>query len=195
MSPKGIFWYAYVPHFVLNVVLSWSSGWTKTWLYPENPSRKDINSEPATDWRICSIVGNGKLSFKLALLRFLKSIQIWMSPFFFLTGTILETQFECRTGKIILAFKSLLSSDFIWVSKFGCIFLNLCWIGFWSGSIGMVCWIIDVSYVFKSSYLQAKTCLFFLNSLINASFSSWESPTPKLMFWGASQCLNLLIQT
>ena len=41
-----------------------------------------------------------------------------MSPFFFLTGTILETHLECRTGKTILAFNNLLSSCHPTICKF-----------------------------------------------------------------------------
>ena len=151
IRPNGIFRYAYVPHLVLNVVFNWSSGCTNTWLYLENPSKKDINSEPATAYSICSIGGKGKLSFWRALLRFRKSMQILISPFFFLTGTILETHLECLTGKIILAFNNLLSSFFIWFSKLGWIFLSFCWKGFSLSIMGIVCWMMEVSYVLSSS--------------------------------------------
>jgi len=78
-----------------------------------NHLKKGHNSDLATACNICSIGGRGKLFFWQDLLRFQKSIQIQMSPFFFLTGTILETHLECRTGKIILAFNNLLSSNLI----------------------------------------------------------------------------------
>ena len=42
------------------------------------------------------------------------------------------------------------------------------------------------SKVLRSSYVQAKTSLNYLNNLINAAFSCSEHPTPRLIHCGLS---------
>ena len=59
ISPKGIFKYMKVPQGVVNVVLSWSLGWTRIWLYVENPSSNEILDDPTTLYRMWSTLGRG----------------------------------------------------------------------------------------------------------------------------------------
>jgi len=81
-KPKGIQEYAYVSHGAMKDVLGMSSSTTRTWSYPENPSDIDIQSYPVTCWRRNYMLGRGKLSFTLDLLRSLKSTHIWISQYF-----------------------------------------------------------------------------------------------------------------
>ena len=48
-----------------------------------------------------SMFGSGNSSFGHALLRFRKSTQHLICPFFFLTGTMFDSHFECSMGCII----------------------------------------------------------------------------------------------
>ena len=45
-----------------------------------------------------SMFGSGNASLGYALLRFRKSIQLRIYPFFFLTGTMFESHFGCVIG-------------------------------------------------------------------------------------------------
>jgi len=89
-KPKGILAYVCVSQGVINDVFALSSSATKTWLYPEKPSNIDMQVDPVTCWRRNYILGKGKLSFMIALLRYLKSTHIRISLVFFLTITWFE---------------------------------------------------------------------------------------------------------
>src|SRR5438270_17727 len=58
-----------------------------------------------------SVMGNGNSSFGHASLRFRKSMQIRIDPFFLVTGTMLETQSGCCSSRINPESISSLSSS------------------------------------------------------------------------------------
>lgn len=156
-NPKGILAYIKVTQGVVKVVFSWSSRWSKIWLYPEYPSNNESLEEPTTLCRIWPIFGSGWLSFSDTLFRLRKYIYKKISPVFFLTGTKIDVQFEKRRGIIIPLVYNLLNYFWIKSIKFRFILLSLWRKGFRSNFKGMVCWIILLSYTLRSEYSNAKT--------------------------------------
>lgn len=73
-----------------NANSSLSFGAMKIWLYPDDSSMKDSASWPMVASFMILVKGNGNSSLEHTSLRYLKSIQIWICPFFFLRGTILD---------------------------------------------------------------------------------------------------------
>src|SRR3954464_15090308 len=61
---------------------------------------KDILSQPGVLSTMISVTGSGNSSFGHASLRFRKSMQMRIDPFFLVTGTIFETQSGCCSSRI-----------------------------------------------------------------------------------------------
>ena len=78
-------------HSVCGLSFSASFGAILIWLYPLNPSMNENMALLATESISKSMFGNENLSFGQALLRFLKSTQHLIKPFFFFTGTVLDS--------------------------------------------------------------------------------------------------------
>jgi len=72
-----------------------------------------------------------------------------------------------------------LKSFWIRGSTIGWNFLNLCCNVFNPSLMGMSCWIIRVSYVFKSSYVHANKPLYFLNKQMIFYHSDGEQHVPR----------------
>ena len=90
-----------------------SSGYILIWLYPENPSMKDIRSNPHVLWIMTSVIGRGNSSLGQASFRYRKSMQIRIFPFFLATGTILPTQLGCCSSLMKPESIIFLTSDWI----------------------------------------------------------------------------------
>jgi len=156
-------------------------------LYPDKPSNKDILSELDTCWKIYSIGWTWLFSLPEARFKLRKSTQSWISPFFFLTRTKLDTHWVCRNEKMILEVNNLFSSFFTVGSNLEFIFLSFCGNGWVWGFMGITCCIMFVSKVFKSLYVQANTSLNYLNNFMRADLSCSKHPFPRLIFWGLSR--------
>ena len=76
---------------VLKAVLFASFCAILIWLYSLNPSMNENMALLAAESISKSMFGNGNLYFGLALLRFLKSTQHFIWPFFFFIGTMLDS--------------------------------------------------------------------------------------------------------
>ena len=80
---------------VLKAVFSASFGAILIWLYPLKPSMNENMELLATESISKSMFGNGNSSFGQSLLRFLKSTQHLIWPFFFFTRTMLDGKRGC----------------------------------------------------------------------------------------------------
>lgn len=130
--------YVIVPHFVVNVVLNWSSSFTNIWFYLEYPCNKEKCSTPDTYCRICSIKGSECLYFRKALFKSLKSTQNLNYPFIFLIGTKFVNHQVCLIGKIVSLSMILKTSFCINGSNLGMIGLCFFLTGLAIGSNSMV---------------------------------------------------------
>ena len=93
---------------VLKAVFSVSFGAIMIWLYSLNPSTNENMALPAAESISKSMFGSGNSSFRQALLRFLKSTEHLIYPFFFFTGTMLDNQRGCWIGLM-----NLMASNFL----------------------------------------------------------------------------------
>lgn len=94
-----------------------------------------------------------------------------ISPTFFLTGIEFDSHFENLKGTMILASKSFLSSFTIKGNKTRFTLFILCFKGFWSSLMDIVCCIMLVSYAFRSSYPQANTLEYYFSESMHFCFS------------------------
>jgi len=118
-----------MPLGVRNVVNSSSSRAIFIWLYPEKPSMKENISYPMVASMRISEIGIGKSSFGHALFKSLKSTHIRICPFFFCTGTMLETHLGYFTSLMKFAAMSLSTSASICGRSSGRYLLCPCLIG------------------------------------------------------------------
>jgi len=144
---------------------------TTTSLYPKNTSSKENIYAPYTICKICSIEGVGQLSLPEARFKFRKSTHKWISLDFLRTRTRMETHVEWWTLYMILASNSFVISLYMRGSSDGITFLNFCWNGLAPSLIGITCWIIRVSYSFRSSYVHANTSRYCFNKWTKACHS------------------------
>jgi hypothetical protein len=113
-------------------------------------------------------------------LLFHPNTELLISPFFFLTGTKLATHSEYLKGMIIWASKIFLTSFSIMGNNIGFICLNFCLNGLDSSFNGILCSMILVSYVLRSSYVQENTSA---NSFNISTYSTLFSLDKLLEFF------------
>ena len=121
-----------------------------------------------------SMFGIGNSSFRHALLRFRKSTQHLICPFFFLTSTMFDNHFECSMGLMKPAARSFYTSLMIWALtsewkvRVGCI------TDFTPGSTLRACATKLGSNPCISSYSQAKTSAYSFRSAMSWFFSGYK---------------------
>ena len=118
------------------------------------------SSWPVVASTMRSIRGRGKLSLGQSLLTSVKSMQSRHLSFAFLTRTTLANQSGYSTSRIVLAWRSLLTSSLISFYLFGAKLLLFCLIGLNEGLMFSLCVITAGSIPPISSCFQVNTSIF-----------------------------------
>ena len=127
---------------------------------------------PVAEPMSISIFGSGNSSLGHTLLRFRKSTQHHIYPFFFLTSTMLENHFGCMMGLMNPAVRSFWTSWIIWASISGWKVRMGCTTGFALGSMLRACATRLGSKPGILWYFQAKTLMYSFNSEMSWAFSN-----------------------
>ena len=125
-----------------------------------------------------SMLGNGNSSLGQAQLRFLKSTQHRIYPFFFFTSTILDNHLRCWIGLINLVASSFYTSCIIWFSTL-----------VWNTLVGWAIGLVPGSTF--SNFSSAITCISYFAIVVSSSSASFTSFEPswatqhiKALCWG-----------
>jgi hypothetical protein len=118
-----------------------------------------MSSKVATTSTRESILGSGNLSFRHALLRYVKSIHMLHLPLDFLTITVLANHFGYATSLMTLVVSNLLTLAFAPSALSSDILRSFCLRGLTLGSTFKACSIMLLSTPHKSFDDQAKTSL------------------------------------
>ena len=133
---------------------------------------------PAVASTMRSIRGRGKLSFRHALLIFVKLMQSHHLPFAFLTRTTLANHSGYSTSLIAFALSSLPTSSLIAFCLSGVKLLLFCLIGLKDG-LTLSLWVITVGSIPPmSSCFQVNTSMFFFRKRIRGLLMSSASLDP-----------------
>ena len=127
---------------------------------------------------IRSIRDKGKLSFRQALLKSVKSMQSRHFPFSFLTRTTLANQSGYSTSQIALACRSLLTSSLIAFYLSGDKLLLFFLTGLKEGLMFSLCVITEGSIPPISSCFQANTSMFYFKKWMRRSLTSLANLDP-----------------
>jgi hypothetical protein len=109
-----------------------------------------------------------------------------VSPFFFLTGTKLATHSKYLKGMMIWASNNFFTSFSIIGNSMGFICLSFCLKCLASTFKGILCSMMLVSYVIKSSYFQENTSTKSFRSLTYSTLCSFDKLLDNLTYFGSS---------
>ncbi len=100
LTPNDITFHIKAPQSITNIILYLSSRAIEIWWYPKYPSKKEYASYLAVVFNTSYVKGNGYGSFFVVAFSFLKSIQIFSSPFFLGTITMGDNNVASSTNWI-----------------------------------------------------------------------------------------------